>query len=71
MAFDYSKLKGRITEKYGTQERFAKEYGVTKQSISMKMNNKRRFTSDEIIGISKMLEIKKEEIGEYFFTKKV
>lgn len=71
VAFDYSKLKGRIIEKYGSQSAFVSEYGVSENTFSKKMNNKVRFTSDDIIKISKMLEIKKEDVGAYFFTLKV
>ncbi len=71
MAFDFSKLKGRIIEKYGNQENFAKEYGVSTNTLSRKMNNKTRFSSDDIIKISKMLEIPANQIDQYFFVKKV
>lgn len=71
MAFDFSKLKGKITEKYGSQQNFAKEYGISENSLSLKLTNKMRFPSDDIIKISDMLEIPKEEVGVYFFTVKV
>lgn len=71
MAFDYRKLKGRIVEKYGSQTRFVKEYGISENSFSMKMNNKTRFSSDDIVKMSEMLDIPKEKVGEYFFTEKV
>lgn len=69
--FDYSKLRGRIIEKYGSQLNFVKAFGISENSFSLKMNNKSRFTSDDIIKIVKMLDIPKELIGEYFFTLKV
>ncbi|OUP19132.1 DUF739 family protein [Gemmiger sp. An194] len=71
MAFDYSKLRGKIIEKYGSQNVFASKYGVSVNSLSRKMNNKTRFTSDDIVRISELLEIPKERVGEYFFTPKV
>lgn len=71
MAFDYARLKGRIIEKYGTQTKFVKVFGISENSFSLKMNNKSRFTSDDIIKMIKLLEIKKEDVGEYFFTPKV
>lgn len=71
MTFDFSKLKGKIIEKYGSQQHFAKEYGISENSLSLKLTNKMRFTSDDIIKISDMLEIPKEEVGNYFFTIKV
>lgn len=68
MAFDYSKLKGKIIEKYGSQSLFAKKIGVSKNTLSLKMNNRVRFTSNDIVKITDMLEIPKEEVGTYFFT---
>lgn len=68
MAFDYSKLKGRIVEKYGTQACFAKKIGISSNTLSLKMNNKIRFTSDDVIKISELLGIKRQEIDEYFFV---
>jgi len=71
MGFDYRKLRGRITEKYGNISNFSKAYDISKNALSQKLNNKMRFTSDDIVKICKMLEIPKEEIGLYFFTPKV
>lgn len=71
MAFDYRKLKGRIIEKYGSQLNFADAYGISGNTLSLKMRNKVRFTSDDIIAISDMLDIPENEIGSYFFTKQV
>lgn len=68
MAFDYSRLKGRIVEKYGSQLNFSKAYGVSENTLSLKLNNKVRFTSDDIIKIADLLEIDKNDVGLYFFT---
>lgn len=68
MAFSYSKLRGRIIEKYGSQGNFADAFGISENSLSLKMNNKSRFTSDDIIKMTEMLDISKDEVGEYFFT---
>ena len=62
MAFDYSKLRGRIVEKYGNQAKFAAALGVSENTFSLKMNNKVRFTTDDI---------EADDIGGYFFTLKV
>lgn len=71
MAFDYSKLRGRIIEMYGSQSRFVDAFGVSENTMSMKLNNKVRFNSDDIVTITKMLKIPQEEVGIYFFTTKV
>ena len=36
MAYDYSKLLGRITEKFGTQARFSGAMGMSERSLSLK-----------------------------------
>lgn len=71
MAFNYRKLRGRIVEKFGSQTAFVKAFGVSDNTFSLKMNNKVRFTTDDIAKIAKMLEIPEEAIGEYFFTPEV
>lgn len=71
MPTDYSKLRGRIVEKYRTQKEFATAFGISKNSMSRKLNGKTRFTTDDIIKISKMLDIDSDDVGKYFFTRKV
>ena len=39
MAFDFSKLRGKIKEVFGTQEKFAKAMGMSSVSLSAKLNN--------------------------------
>ncbi len=69
--FDYSKLRGRIKEIFGTQEKFAKAVGLSDVSISAKLNNKSEWTQREINRAAIVLKIKKEEISNYFFYPKV
>lgn len=71
MRFDYAKLKGRIREKYGKQEVFAKAIGLTPTTISFKINGKAKWRQDEIVKAARLLEISKEEIVEYFFNYEV
>jgi len=71
MSFDYSRLKGKIVEKYGSQTEFTRAFGVSENTFSLKMNNKVRFTSDDITKIISLLDIPVEEIGQYFFVQKV
>lgn len=68
MKFNFQKLRGKIISEYGNLENFAKVYGVSYQSVSMKLNNKVRFSHDDIVKMSKMLSIDRNEIGDYFFT---
>lgn len=71
MAFDYSKLNGKIIEKYGSRREFAKAFGVSLQTISQKLNNKVRFSSDDMVKASELLGFPPEEISSYFFVPKV
>lgn len=71
MAFDYSKLLGRIRECGFTQESLAKRIGIAKSSMCLKLNNKANFTHPEISLICDALKIGISEIGVYFFTQKV
>mgnify|MGYP004477056039 CR=1 FL=1 len=68
MSFDYSKLRGKIIEKYGSQTAFAKEFGISENVFSKKMNNKVRFNTDDMMKIKNMLDIPDSEINLYFFT---
>ena len=71
MRFNYAKLKGRIKEKYGTQEGFANAIGISPTTISFKINGKAKWRQDEIVKAAKLLEISKKEIVEYFFNYEV
>ena len=71
MKFDYSKLKGRIKEKYDTQDRFAKALGIGRVSLSQRLNNNLEFSQQEILLSSDLLGFSKAEIPDYFFTPEV
>lgn len=68
MSYEYNKLRGRIIEKYGTQEKFAEAIGLSTNSISKKMTGKAGFSQEDIETWSKMLGITQNEYGEYFFA---
>lgn len=71
MAFDYSKLIGRIAERFRTQSNFSKEIGLSERSISLKMNGIVGWKQWEIVKACQLLGIAESEIPEYFFTLKV
>lgn len=71
MAFDYRKLKGKITEVFGTQDRFAQKIGMAPNTLSLKINGKSEFSQGEIACISDALLIDKQDIPIYFFTQRV
>lgn len=71
MAYDYSKLLGRIIEKFGTQAKFAEKMELSERSLSLKLNSKVGFRQDEITKACLLLEIPGTDIPGYFFTLKV
>lgn len=71
MAFDYSKLRGKIKEVFGTQDHFANAMGMSNTSVSLKLNNQREWTQREIDKAAKLLRIEDNEITLYFFTLEV
>lgn len=71
LMFDYSKLRGKIREVFGTQENFAKALGISSATISDKLNNKTEWTQKEIDKAAKLISVAKEGIPEYFFAEKV
>ena len=63
----YLKLRGRIVEKYGTIGAFADDIGLSKNSVSMKLNKKKGFSQSDILLWCEKLGIPKSDIGDYFF----
>ncbi len=70
MAYEYSKLLGRIIEKFGTQAKFAEAMGLSERSLSLKLNGKVGFKQNEITKACQLLDITGAEITSYFFTLK-
>lgn len=73
MEFDFSKLIGRIVEKFGTRANFAAAAGYTKSQLSDRLNNRVHFPSDEIHRLCdpELLDLQLSDIPVYFFTLKV
>lgn len=69
--YNYNKLSGRITEKFGNQRGFAANIGVTEITISNKLTGKRGFSQEDIEQWMSALEIDRQQIHEYFFSPKV
>ena len=66
--YTYSKLRGRIVEKYGTITAFSKDVGMTTTSIYFKLSGKVPFNQRDVEKWCNLLSIKVSEIGAYFFT---
>ena len=67
MAFDYSKLRGRIREKFGTEHKFAAAMGMGRVSLSGKLNNEGDFTRKQMLKAAELLQLDANDIPEYFF----
>ena len=65
---DKAKLRSKLALAEMTDTRFADEIGVSRQSMSMKMNGHRPFTADEIRRAKQVLNLTPEDVMEIFFA---
>ncbi len=68
MGLDYSKLKGKIIEKYGSRAAFAKILGCSERTLSLKMNGKRDWKQNEICNVITLFGLSERDIQDYFFA---
>lgn len=68
MSACYAKLRGRIKEKYGSQNNFAAAMEMDRSTLSLKLNGKSDWTRKEIEKSCWLLSIPAIEVYEYFFT---
>lgn len=71
MEFDYSVLRGKIRERYGTEQALASAIGMDRATLSMKLNNRREFTQQEICKVMDALHEDRALASKYFFTLKL
>lgn len=71
MEFDYSRLCGKIVEKFKTQGKFADALKIPRSRLNLSLNNKRDFSRLEMLKISSLLGISFVELEPYFFTQMV
>lgn len=69
--YDYSKLRGRIKEKLGTEREFALRIGRTANYVSKVFQNGTYLAQNDIANGADVLDIPVDEIGVYFFTPEV
>ena len=67
MEFNNSKLRGKIRELFGTEQKFSDAIGIAKSALSAKLNNNSEINRDEMLKMIDLLNIKKEDIFEIFF----
>lgn len=66
MSFNYRKLRGRIYEKYDSMSAFATALGKSKQTVTMKISGVVKFSQEDIVNWSKLLDISPEQYGLFF-----
>lgn len=69
--YDYSKLRGLIREKLKTEGEFARRIGRSHNYLTKVFQNETYLNHKDIATGADVLNIKKEDIGIYFFTKEV
>lgn len=69
--YDYSKFRGRIKEKIGTEGEFASRINRTQNYLTKVFQGKTYFSQKDITTSARVLDIPDVEIGAYFFKLKV
>ena len=69
MAFDYSRLRGKIREVCKTEKAFAGLIGISAITLTSKFAGKSDFTQKQIFEAVKVLNLTDEDIPMYFFCK--
>lgn len=69
--FDYSVLKGKIVEVFGSQKAFAEALDISERTLSLKLNNKVYFSQEEMLKSAELLCGNPANIKTLFFTTKV
>lgn len=68
MPYKYDKLKGKIIEQFGSQNAFSKAIGLSRTSVSKKMNCQSGFSQKDMEEWARLLHIEIKDYGIYFFT---
>lgn len=71
MVWNYRKLQGRIKEVFGTQDSFADALGISRSSLSQRLNNKLEFSQDEMFKTCELLDIPMVDLPEFFYVRVV
>lgn len=71
MSWDYSKLRGRIKEKFNTLDSFAEALGMSRTSLSQRLNNQLEFSQNEIAKAMVLLGEDEVNMVDFFYTPKV
>ena len=70
ITFDYSRLRGRIVEKYGSLREFFRHLHIS-EVMGYKKINETGFMQKDMVEWCRLLDIELEDVGSYFFVIKV
>lgn len=70
--YNYLNLRGEIVKRYETLGKFAVEVlNITPTQFSNLLNNRQNFSYEQIQKMIDALHIRSEDVGKYFFNRKV
>ena len=69
MSFNYSKLKGKIVEVFGTVDKFSDAAKMSATTAGRKLSGKSLWSQDEIVTACDLLKIPMDEMTMYFFCR--
>lgn len=69
MSFDYSKLRGRIVERYGSVAKFSEKTKIKYPAVIRKMAGETAFTQADIVEWCELLGIDMSEAPLYFLQR--
>lgn len=64
---NFTRLRGRIKGEGLTEDQLASRIGISKSTMSEKLNEKSEFSRKEIYLISRELKLSEAELNDYFF----
>lgn len=67
--FNYSPLRGKIKEKFGSEQNFARALGISAVTLNKKLNNHVGFSESEMFKSCVLLGISHENVKPYFFNR--
>lgn len=67
VAYNFAKLRGKIVEVFGSQEKFARAIGMAPRTVNAKLNNEVPFKTPDIEKSLGVLGIARRDIPVYFF----
>ena len=70
MSFNYARLRGKIREVLGSETALALALGMSRSTISMKLNGKAEWSQQEMLKVVELLGEPISEVNNLFFAQK-